>query len=188
MIRRRRSRGRRPDREHQRYRLRQQAAPDESEDLGRGLVEPLRVVHDAQDRPLLGGLGHEAERRESDHEPVGAISGGEPERDAERATLRLGQQAEPAEHRRTQLVQPGEGEFHLRLDAGHAGHRETGRLGGQLPQQLRLADPRLSPHDQDGTAAPSRVRDELSQDLQLAGPAEQPGRRMHVTPTIRSED
>jgi len=43
-IRRENSWGGRPDREYQRYRLRQQAAPDESEDLGRGLVEPLRVV------------------------------------------------------------------------------------------------------------------------------------------------
>ena len=179
--------GRRPDREHQRYRLRQQAAPDESEDLGRGLVEPLRVVHDAQHRPLLGGLRHEAERRQGDQEPVRAISGGEPERDAEPATLRLGQRPEPAEHRRAQLVQPRVGELHLRLDAGHAGYPETGRLGDQLPQQFRLADPRLSPHDQDGAAAPAHVRDEPSQDLQLGGPAEQP-RRRHVTPTIRSED
>src|SRR4029077_13902125 len=62
------------------------------------------------------------------------------------------------------------------------------RLGDQLPQQFRLADPRLSAHDQDGTAAPSHVRDELSQDLKLGGPAEQPGRRTHVIPTIRSED
>ena len=179
MIRRGISWGRRPDREHQRYRLRQQAAPDESEDLGGGLVEPLRVVHDAQHRLLLGGLRHEAERREGDQEPVGAISGGKPERDAEPATLRLGQRPEPAEHRRAQLVQPGEGELHLRLDAGHAGHPETGRLGDQMSQQFRLADPRLSPHDQDGALTASHVRDEPSQDLQLAGPAEQPGRRMH---------
>ena len=179
--------GRRPDREHQRYRLGQQAARDESEDLGRGLVEPLRIVRDAQNRPLLGGLRQEAERRQGDQEPVRAISGGEPQRDAERATLRLGQRPEPAEHRRAQLVQPRVGEFHLRLDAGHAGHPETGHLGDQLPQQFRLADPRLSPDDQDGTAASSHVRDEPSQDLQLGGPAEQPGRR-HVTPTIRSEE
>jgi hypothetical protein len=170
---------RRPDREHQRYRLRQQAAPDESEYLGRGLVEPLGVVYDAQHGLLLGGLRHEAERGEGDHEPVGAIPGGQPERDAEPATLRLGQRPEPAEHRRAQLVQPGEGELHLRLDAGHPGHPETGCLGDQVAQQFRLADPWLSPHDQDGTPAAAHVHDETSQDFQLAGPAEQPGRRMH---------
>ena len=139
--------GRRTDREHQPYRLRQQAAPDESKDLGRGLVEPLRVVHDAQHQLLLRGLRHEAEHREGDQESVGAITGGKPERDAEPATLRLGQRPEPAEHRRTQLMQPGEGQLHLRLDADHAGHRETGRFGDQMSQQFRLADPRLSPHD-----------------------------------------
>jgi hypothetical protein len=171
--------GRRPGREHQRYPLRQQAAPDESEDLGGGLVQPLRVVHDAQHRLLLGDLRHEAERREGDLEPVGAVSGGEPERDAEPATLRLGQRPEAAEHRRAQLVQPGEGKLHLRLDADHAGHRETRRLRGQLSQQFRLADPRLAPYDQDGAPAAAGFRDEPPQDLQLAGPAEQPGRRIH---------
>ena len=91
MIRRGISWGRRADREHQRYRFRKQAAPDESEDLSGGLVEPLRVVHDAQHRLFLRGLGHEAERREGDKEPVGAFSCGKSERDAEPATLRLGQ-------------------------------------------------------------------------------------------------
>ena len=87
-----------PGREHQRYRLRQQAAPDESEDLSRGLVEPLGVIYHAQQRPLLGRLRHQAEHPEGDHEPVGAISRGKPERDAEPAALRLGQRAKPAEH------------------------------------------------------------------------------------------
>ncbi len=91
VIRRRITLGRRPSREHQRDRLRQQAAPDESEYLSRGLVEPLRVVHDAQHRLFLRGLGHQAERRQGNQEPVRAFSGGKPERDAEPAPLRLGQ-------------------------------------------------------------------------------------------------
>jgi hypothetical protein len=83
--------GLRPDREHQCYRLRQQAACDESEDLSGGLVEPLRVVHDAQHRLFLRGLCHQAERREGNQEPVGAVPGGKPEGDAEPGALRLGQ-------------------------------------------------------------------------------------------------
>ena len=79
-------------------------------------------------------VSSEAKRREGNQEPVGAVAGGKPERDAERATLRLGQRPEPAEHRRTQLMQSGEGELHLRLDAGHAGHPETERLGDQMSQ------------------------------------------------------
>ena len=74
----------------QRYRLRQQAAPDESQDPSRRLVEPLCVIDDAQQRLLLGRFRHPAERAEGDHEPVGAISRGKPERHAESAPLRLG--------------------------------------------------------------------------------------------------
>ena len=42
--------------EHQRDGLRQQAAGDERERLPRGLVEPLRVVDQADQRLLLGGV------------------------------------------------------------------------------------------------------------------------------------
>ena len=49
--------------EHERDRLRQQPARDEPEHLGGGVVEPLEVVHDAQQRLLLGHRGHQAERR-----------------------------------------------------------------------------------------------------------------------------
>ena len=176
------SRGRRPDREHQRDRLGKQAAPDEPEDLSRGLVEPLCVIHDAQQRLLLGRLRHQAERPEGDQEPVGVVSRGKPERDTEPVSLGLGERTKPAEHRSAQLVQPGEGKLHLRLDTGRADHVETGRLPDQVTQQGRLADPRFTPDHQDGALAASHVAHELLQDLQLTGPAEQPGRgrRGHV--------
>jgi len=102
-----------PGRENLRYRLRQQTAPDKAENLSRGLVEPLRVVHDAQQRLLLGGLRHEAERRDRDQEPVRAVSRGEPERDAEPAPLGFGERVKPAKQRSAQLVQPGEGKLHF---------------------------------------------------------------------------
>ena len=174
-------RGRRgPRREHQRYRLGEQAAPDESKDLGRSLVEPLRVVHHDQQRLFLGHLGQEAERGQGDEEPVGVFSGDEPERHAEPPPLRPGEQSEPVEHRAAQLVQPREGQFHLGLDADPADHPEAGRLTHQVAQQGRLADPRLSPHHQDAAVPVPHAREELPQNLQLAGPAEQPGCRRHA--------
>ena len=48
---------------HQRDPLGEQATGDESEDLCGGLVEPLRVVHDADQRLLLGDVCQKAERR-----------------------------------------------------------------------------------------------------------------------------
>ncbi len=92
--------------QHQRDRLRQRAAPDEPEDLSRGLVEPLRVIHDAEQRPILRRLRHQAERSEGDQEPVRVVSRGQSERDAERAPLGLGQRTEPVEQRSAYLVQP----------------------------------------------------------------------------------
>jgi hypothetical protein len=108
------------------------------------LVEPLCVVHDAQQRLLLGRLSHQAERPEGDQEPVAFMSRGKPERDAERASLGLGERIDAAEHRTAQLVQSGEGKLHLRFDTGHADHVETGRLPDQVVQQGRLADPRTT--------------------------------------------
>ena len=48
---------------HQRDPLGEQATADKGKDLCGGLVEPLRVVHDADQRLLLGGVCQEAERR-----------------------------------------------------------------------------------------------------------------------------
>lgn len=76
-------------------------------------------------------------------------------------------------------MQPSEGKLHLRFDTDPAGHSETGRLSNQISQQCRLADTRFSPHNEDAALTASHVRYELPQDLQLADPAEQPGRRTH---------
>jgi hypothetical protein len=167
--------GRRPGREYQRDRFGQQAAPDEPEDLCGGLVEPLRVVHHAQQRPSLGGLRHQAERREGDQEPVRVVPRGQPERDAQPAPLGFGQGAEPAEHRRAQLVQAGEGKLHLRLDPDGPGQHEVRvrGLAGQVGQQRRLADPGFTPDHQDGALAVANSCDELPQRLLLTEPAEQ---------------
>ena len=54
-------------------RLRQQPPGDERQRLRRGLIEPLRVVDHADQRPLLGHLGQQAQHRQADEE---AIRGG----------------------------------------------------------------------------------------------------------------
>jgi hypothetical protein len=48
----------------------EEAAGDKTEDLSRGLVEPLRVLDDAPQGSLLGDLGEKRQRRQSDQEPV----------------------------------------------------------------------------------------------------------------------
>ena len=58
-------------RTHQRDPLGQQAAGHEREELRGGAVQPLRVVDDAGQRLLLGGLRHQRQRGQSHQEPVG---------------------------------------------------------------------------------------------------------------------
>ena len=54
-------------------RLRQQATGDEGERQRRRLVEPLRVVDDAQQRPIVGRLREQAQDRQAHEEPVRGV-------------------------------------------------------------------------------------------------------------------
>ena len=58
--------------EHERDPLRQQTASDERERSSRRPVEPLRVVDQAEEGPLLGRLRHEAQDRQPDQERIRA--------------------------------------------------------------------------------------------------------------------
>ena len=104
----------------------QQAAPNESEDLSRGLIEPVRVIQDAQQRLLGGGLRQQAEHGEGDQKSVGFVSDAESQCNGERPPLRLGEHSEATQHRSEQLMQPRESQFHLRFDTNTAGHSDTG--------------------------------------------------------------
>ena len=120
--------------EHERDRLGQQPARDEPEDLARGVVEPLDVVDEAQQRSLRGDLGQQVQRGQSDQEAVGGRAGRQSQRHAERGLLGLRQRSQPVEHRRAELVQPRERQLHLGLDAGDARDAEPGCLAGAVVQ------------------------------------------------------
>ena len=74
-------------REHERDLLRQQAAGHERERACRRAIEPLRVIDDTQQRPLLRSLGQQAEGGQSDQERIRSLSGTQPEGDAKRIAL-----------------------------------------------------------------------------------------------------
>ena len=131
--------------EHDRHRLRQQAARDEPEDLSRGGVEPLRVVDEAEQRPFLGDVGQQAQRGQRDQE-AGGVAGLEAEGHSQGDLLRLGQRVEPPEHRRAEPVQPGERQLHLGLDPRDLRDPEARGLAGAVAQERRLADAGLTPH------------------------------------------
>ena len=168
-------RARLANREHDRHRLRQQPPRDEAEHLVRRVVEPLRVVHEAQQRALVGDRGQQAQHGQRDQEAVGRVAGRQAQRHAQRVALGLREPVEPREHRRAELMDPGERQLHLGLDARDVRDAEAGGLPGRVAQQRRLPDARLAADDQDGALPVARVCEQAVEQLPLAGPAQEPG-------------
>jgi hypothetical protein len=105
----------------------QQAPCHESHCLQGDLVEPLRIVHDAEQRLFGRCHGEQAQYGEPHQESVGSVPQPAAEGDVERRALRLGQFVEVAEQRRAQLLQPSERKLHIRLHADNAHDAEPVR-------------------------------------------------------------
>ena len=161
-------------REHQRHRFGEQSPGDEGQCLRGRPVEPLGVVDQTDQRLLIGGLGQQAEHGQPDEEAVGGGGGAETEGGGEGVTLGRGEPVEVVEHRRAQLVEPGERQLHLRLDACRPGDATRRRARRQHVEQRRLADPGLAPQHQDAALPADDRRDEAAQDVALALAAQQP--------------
>ena len=125
----------------------------EGERIGRRLVQPLRVVHQADQRPLLGHLREQAQRRHADQEAVGALGSGHPEGALQGGRLRTWKPFDMVEHGPDELMQGGERQLRLRLDAGPPQHPHLlrGTIGG-VGEQRRLAHTDLAANDQRTTA------------------------------------
>ena len=142
---------------HHRDRLRQQPSRHESENLARGAVEPLRVIHETRKRPLSGNLGQQAEGRQGDQEAVWGIARGESQGDAQSVALRLGKGTELAKHRPAELMQPGERQLHLGFDAGDVGDAKPGSPASGVAKKGSLPDTRLTTDDEDRALPPTHV-------------------------------
>ena len=136
------------DGEHHGDPLRQQTPRHERKRLRRGPIEPLRIVDEAHERSHLGRLGQQAQRRQGHQEAVRGSAILQPERHTQRIPLRTGQPVQPVENRRTQLMQPGERQLHLRLNTRHPDDPTPQRPLSHVLQERRLADPRLAAHHQ----------------------------------------
>ena len=75
--------------EHHADRIGQQTSGDERDRLLRSFVEPLGVIDDAEQRPLVRFRGQEAQKGQTDEETVRRRSGASAERDAKGVALRL---------------------------------------------------------------------------------------------------
>ena len=137
----------------------------------------MSVLDQTEQRPLLGRGGQQAEHGESDQEPVRDVTGCEAQGDVQRVLLRLRQRVESVEHRRAELMDAGERQLHLRLDARDLRDTESRRLPGDVLEQRRLSDARLASDDQDGALTLAHVCQEPVEHFALAGPVNEPGRK-----------
>ena len=110
------------------YRLRTETARDERQRLRRGRVEPLHVVHDADEGSVFRDVGEQTQDRQADEEPIRRIAVAQTERGAKRIALRAGKALDAIQERRAQLLQPRVRELHLRLDSGRPGLAAPGRV------------------------------------------------------------
>ena len=160
-------------------------ARHERERLRRGPIQPLRIVHDADERALPGHLRQQAQDGQADREAIRSVPAPQAERGPERVVLRLGQPLEPVEERRAQLMQPGEGEVHLRLHARRLRHPAAPGVLSQVVKQCGHACPCLAAHDQRPAVPRPDAGHQLVQRLTLAAPAAQPELRYVTGPLGR---
>jgi hypothetical protein len=79
-------------------------------------IKPLRIIDNADERLFLGHLCQQAEHRQPDQKPIRHLPPTQAERPAERIALRARQTPQMVQHRRAELMQPGERELHLGLN------------------------------------------------------------------------
>ena len=153
--------------EYQRDRFGVHPAGDERQDPGRGLVQPLRVIDQVQQRPVGGHLRQQPQHRQSDQEAIRRAARPQAERDAQRLALRAGQHVEPVQHTPAQLMERSVRQLDLRLDALRPGNLEVLSRCGRVTQQRGLADPGLAAHDEHPAVPRPDIRNQPVQGPEL---------------------
>jgi hypothetical protein len=144
----------------------------ERERLHGRAVQPLRVIDEAHERLVGGGLREQAEDGQADQEVRRRLALVHAEDDRERVTLLAGQSLDPVGHRPAQLMQPGVGELHLGLDTRRARDRAPRCPLGKVVEQRCLADPRLAVQDEHGALARAHVGEQPVETFKLTATAE----------------
>jgi hypothetical protein len=179
--------------EDQAHRLGRQPAGHESEDLRGHAIQPLLVIDHAHQRAVPRYLRQQAQHGQTGEELVRRCARADAERGPQRITLRRREPVEVSQHRRAQLVQPGEREFHLRLHADGAHHPAPRRVPGQVVEQRCLAHAGLTAHHQHlARACPYRLDQPVKHAAFAAAPPQRRGASFprqvggHLTPRPRS--
>src|SRR5882672_311935 len=147
------------------------APSNECESRGRSLIEPLRVVDDAEERSVFGGLGQQTQDSEADKEWARSVPWRESERDAKRVPLRRRKAHPEREDGCAELLKRRERELDLPFDAHRFGNSEAVPLLNDVIQQRRFADPRLAMNDHDRGTPGARRLEEFLEELALTATA-----------------
>ena len=140
--------------------------------LARGGVEPVDVVDDREDGTARRGGAQQAERRHAHGEAVAGRRRPQRERGCQRAGLRRRQRPAVLDHGREEVRQRGERELGLGLDPARPEQRDAVVApGGEGVQQRRLADPRLSVHDERAAVPGTQSLEEPVEPAELRRPA-----------------
>jgi hypothetical protein len=138
--------------------LREKASTDKTQDVRGRLVEPLRIVDDADEGGFVRDVCQQAEHCHADEEPVRWIAPIQAESGGECGRLWRWEVLEPLEKRPTKLVQTRKGELHLRLDTRSADDSAVGSTFGEIVEERRLADSGFSAQDERLAAARLRLQ------------------------------
>jgi hypothetical protein len=166
-----------PDCEKQTDTVCQQPACHEAEDVGRLLVQPLRVVDHTQNRPDLGRVRQQRKHGEADQERIGRRPAHQPKRDPQRPTLRLGQPVQGREEREEQLVDTGEAESLLGLNRHHPDNLQVRGALNCIVEQCRLSHSGLTAHDQHAAHTPADAIEQLFERTPLSVAVDEPHNR-----------
>ena len=175
--------------EDERHRLRQQPARDEPEHLRGGVVEPLAVVHDAQQRLLLrqrpqAGRAWPARRGSG---PAHRRSA-RPSATRSASLLRPGSTSSRSSSGAHSWCRPAYGSSISDSTPAICATRKPDAAGG-VTQQRGLADAGLAADDEHAAAPAARVLEQPVQPRALAGPAAEPRRALggHAGPNGTGE-
>ena len=180
-----------PSGQQHRDRLRAEAPGDEHHGVRRAVVEPLRIVDQAQQRAFAGDVRQQRQRGEVDEERRRLAPALEPQGAAECAGLWRGKAGHSIQHRSQQLLQSGERQLRLGLDAERLEDAHVRCLLARVAEQRRLADARFATDDEHATARPAGVREQPGNGSTLRASAAEhttsvtagPGRLSGVHPT-----
>jgi len=131
-------------REHEDDRLRLQAPRHEREHLRGRLIEPLRIVDQAEKRLFVGTVRQQTQQGEADEKTIRPGARAQAKSGRERLTLGRRQPPQAAEQRRTQLVKARKGKLHLGLHPDRVKNPAAFGMTADVFQKRCLPDPRLA--------------------------------------------